>query len=127
VPASWIVSAAGSGEISLLDFLLTHGVDVNTRGQYGQSALGAAAEAGQMEAARLLIDRGASLDNRTTISYETPLTEAAQMNRTSMVKFLLDRGANPAAKDVMNCTALDWARKNGNSELAKLVQARLTE
>jgi hypothetical protein len=84
-PKNWVVWAAASGEMRLLDYMLAHGVDVNTRAQYGQSPLGAAAVAGEMEAARFLIARGARLDNRTAISLETPLTEAAQMNHMDIV------------------------------------------
>jgi ankyrin repeat protein len=41
------------------------------------------------------------------LTLETPLIEAAQMNRTDMVELLLNRGANPAARDVMDRSALD--------------------
>jgi hypothetical protein len=119
-----VASAAANGEIRLLDYLLTHGVDVNTRTQYGESLLGAAAAAGQVEAARLLIARGARLDSRTDVTLETPLTESAQMNHTEMVKLLLDYGANPGATDVLDHTALDWARENGNHRMASLLLAR---
>jgi uncharacterized protein len=127
VRKAWLVSAAAAGEIHLLDYLLAHGVDVNTRAQNGESPLGAAAAAGQIEVAQLLIVRGARLDNRTLITFKTPLIEAAQMNRTAMVKLLLDHGANLSARDVMDRTALDWARENGNPEMADLIQARLKE
>lgn len=127
VRKTWVISAAATGEIHLLDYLLAHGVDVNTRGQYGESALGAAAAAGQMEAAQLLIGRGARLDDRTLVTLKTPLIEAAQMNRTAMVKLLLDHGADLSARDVLDRTALDWARENGNAEMADLIRARLKE
>jgi uncharacterized protein len=121
------VSAAAGGEIRLLGYLLAHGVDVNTRTQYGESLLGAAAAAGQVEVARMLIARGARLDNRTDITLETPLTESAQMNHTEMVKLLLDYGANPGAADVLDRTALDWAHENGNHRMASLLAARTGE
>ncbi len=124
VRKAWIVSAAAAGEIRLLDYLLAHGVDVNTRVKDGESPLGAAAAAGQMEAAQLLIARGAKRENRTLVTMETPLTEAAQMNRTAMVKLLLDHGAALGARDVFDRTALDWARENRNSEMADLIWAR---
>ena len=127
VRKAWVVSAAAAGEIHLVDYLLEHGVDVNTRAPNGESPLGAAAAAGQMEVARLLLARGARLDSRTLITLNTPLIEAAQMNRTEMVKLLLDHGANLNAKDVMDRTALDWARENGNPQMADLIRARLKE
>jgi hypothetical protein len=125
VPRKLVMSAAATGEIRLLDYLLAHGVDANTRAQRGESLLGAAATAGQMEAATMLIARGARLDNRTDITLETPLTEAAQMNHTDVVRLLLDHGANPGAVDVLDRTAWDWAHENGNYQMASLLLARL--
>jgi hypothetical protein len=124
-PKNWAVRAAALGENRLLDYLLSNGVDVNTRTQSGQSPLGAAAAAGRIDAARLLITRGANLENRTVISLATPLIEAAQMNRTEIVKLLLDHGANLSARDVLGRTALDWAQENENSEMADLIRAWL--
>jgi hypothetical protein len=127
VPKDWLVSAAALGETRLLDYMLAEGVDVNSRAQYGESALGAAAAAGQIHTARLLLARGARVEDRTAGSFETPLLEAAQMNHTEMVRLLLDHRANPNAKDVMDRTALDWARMNQNSGMAELVRVRLAE
>jgi Ankyrin repeats (3 copies) len=124
IPRDWIVWAAASGEIRLLDDLLANGVDVNTRIQTGQSPLGAAAAEGQMNAARLLIAHGARLENRTVFTLETPLIEAAQANHIDMVKLLLEHGADPIARDVMGLSALGWAQKNANSEIVRLLQAR---
>jgi hypothetical protein len=127
VPKDWIVSAAALGETRLLDYLLADGVDINSRAQYGESPLGAAAAADQIQTASLLLARGARLESRTAGSFETPLLEAAQMNHTDMVRLLLDHGANPKSRDVMNRTALDWARMNQNSGMAELVRVRLAE
>jgi hypothetical protein len=127
VPKDWLVSAAALGETRLLDYMLAEGVDVNSRAQYGESALGAAAAAGQIHTARLLLARGARVEDRTAGSFETPLLEAAQMNHTEMVRLLLDHRANPNARDVMDRTALDWARMNQNSGMAELVRVRLAE
>jgi hypothetical protein len=124
VPKKWVVSAAAKGEIRLLDYLLEHGADVNTRAQYGESPLAAAAAEGQIEAATMLIARGARLDNRTAITLETPLTKAARANHMDMVKLLLDHGANPDAMDVLDRTALDWAQENDNHQMASLLQAQ---
>jgi len=124
VPGKLVMSAAAHGDIRLLDYLLAHGVNVNTRAQHGESLLGAAAAAGQMDVAKMLIARGARLDNRTDITLETPLTEAAQMNHTDVVKLLLDHGASPGAVDVLDRTALDWAHENGNYQMTNLLLAR---
>ena len=127
VTNEWVTYAAASGETQLLEYLLFHGFDVNSRNRDGQSALGAAAVGGQTKIARMLILRGAHLNNRTFSLGETPLTQAAQMNRTEMVKLLLEHGADPAEKENDGRTALDWARKNNNIEMIALLQARLTK
>jgi Ankyrin repeats (3 copies) len=124
VPKSWVVGAAGSGEIRLLDYLLANGADASTRTSAGESALGAAAAADQTAAAALLIARGARLENRTRITFETPLTEAAKMNHLDMVRLLLDHGADIDAKDVTGRTALDWAHENSNTGMEQLILSR---
>jgi hypothetical protein len=124
VPKSWVVNAAGSGEIRLLDNLLAAGADPDAQVSSGQSALGAAAAAGQTATARALIARGAHVDTRTPLTFDTPLTEAAQMNRLDMVRLLLDSDADVNARDVLGRTALDWARENSNADMAQLLQSR---
>lgn len=123
-PQSWVVAAAASDENRLLNYLLVHGANPEARSPAGQSALGAAAAAGDIEAANLLIAHGARLENRTRTSLETPLTEAALMNRAGMVQALLDHGADIGARDATGRTALDWARTNGNAELVGLIRSR---
>jgi ankyrin repeat protein len=70
-----------------------------------------------------LIARGARLENRTRVTFETPLTEAAKMNHLDMVRLLLDHGADITAKDVTGRTALDWANENSNSDMVRLIQS----
>jgi len=123
VPKSWVVGAAGLGEVRLLDYLLANGADADTRNSAGESALGAAAAADQIEAATLLIARGARLENRTRVTFETPLTEAAKMNHLAMVRLLLDHGAQIEANDVTGRTALDWARENSNTDMERLIRS----
>lgn len=125
VPNSWIISAAATGQLRLLDYLLSNGVDVDSRGRYGESPLGAAAAAGQLEAARMLLGRRARLESRTDTSRETPLIEAAAANHADMVELLLRHGADAAARDAMARTALDWAQDNRNAGMiAELAMRR---
>jgi hypothetical protein len=124
VPRRWLVDAAASGEVRLLDYLLAAGANPDIQASNGQSALGAAAAAGQTATARLLIARGAHVDSRTRLTFDTPLTEAAQMNQLDMVRLLLDRGADVNARDVLGRTALDWARENSNADMVQLIRSR---
>jgi len=125
VPKDWLTYAAATGEVRLLKYLLSNGFDVNSRDSRGQSALGAAAVEGRTDIGRMLIARGARVDNRTDALAETPLTQAAQMNRTDMVSLLLEHGADMSEKDGTGRTALDWAHANGNAQMAAALEARL--
>ncbi len=125
-PRSWVVGAAAAGDIRLLEHLLTAGADPDVQAPNGQSALGAAAAAGQTATARLLIARGAHLEGRSRLTLDTPLTEAAQMNQVDMVRLLLDRGADVNARDAMGRSALDWARENSNADIVQLIQSRVS-
>lgn len=120
-PKYWLVSAAANGETRLLDYLLARGADVNGHTPQGQSALGAAAAAGEVECASRLMSRGASLNDRLLISADTPLIEAAEMNHIDTVSLLLKHGADPAARNAFDLTALDWAQRNGNPQMVALL------
>jgi hypothetical protein len=124
MPRSWAITAAASGEVSLLHYMINNGADLNERAQFGETPLSAAAAAGQLEATQLLIAHGVRLENRTSVSLETPLTEAAQQNHAAIVKLLLAHGADANAKSAMGMTALDWARRNRNVELIGVIQGQ---
>jgi hypothetical protein len=122
VPGDWVTYAAATGETRLLNYLFAHGFDVNVRNHDGQSPLGAAAVEGRVDIARALLARGARVENRTAMLAETPLTQAAQMNQVEMVKLLLANGADSSYRDGTGRTAMDWAMKNGNSEMQAALQ-----
>jgi ankyrin repeat protein len=53
-----------------------------------------------------------------------PIHAAAARNDTSLVKLLLDHGADPTATQQSGFTALDAAVQNGNTEMADLLRSR---
>lgn len=68
-PKDWIVRAAATGEIRLLQYLAAKGVDVNTRSRSGQSPLGAAAAAGQIDIVKILSEHGADTEARDVLGF----------------------------------------------------------
>ena len=54
---------------------------------------------GQIAAAKILIERKASVD-LANIQHDTPLHVAAQTNNSEAVRLLLQHGANPTARDM---------------------------
>jgi len=95
------------------------------RRQILANALVYAAAWGQIEAATLLLDRGAEV-NLIPAGFDyagTPLHYAALHGRREMVDFLLSRGANPSIEDTkINTLAENWAAHGRHNELAEYLR-----
>ncbi len=92
-------------------------------GVFGCSTvLAVAAEAGQLEATRLLIDDGADV-NAVDCGGETALMYAAGAGRPAVVRLLLKRGAHVGTTDREGATALNYARRYGpTSEFDEVIR-----
>ena len=116
---SWtaLIWAARSGSVDAITVLLDAGADVNKAGSSGDdwdaTPLQHAILARQPGAARLLLDRGASLDQADGAKSLSPLFLAAGDTDPTILKLLLDHGADPAAEDEMGGTALTRAVSAG--------------
>ena len=82
-----------------------------------------AAWKGQVEAARLLIERGADVRTRSVESGATPLHEAALKGHAEMVELLLEKGAEIGAKDASGATALDEALRFRHARVVEVLMA----
>ena len=92
-----LISAAAAGHIKTLRLLLHEKADTSKTNWYG-TALHCAAEAGQCESIRVLLDTGLDVDCRDPFG-RTSLHCAVGMGHTSAVVLLLRRGADPTAPD----------------------------
>jgi dsDNA-binding SOS-regulon protein len=80
--------AARQGDAEQLQAHFYHGSDLEQAGPEGRSALTAASRAGQREAVRLLLERGAAVG-------AGPLAAAAAEGHRTVVEILLGAGAKP--------------------------------
>jgi ankyrin repeat protein len=92
----------------------------------GFTALHLAIFGRQEEAARILIERGADLDVRSTgeIARVPPLGTAAFVRSVPLARLLLDAGADVNGRGEGGFTALDAATANGDEDLARLLRER---
>lgn len=96
----------------------THPIDIT--GSDDSTPLFFAAEYGNFEACKYLIENGANINKRLQ-SGATPLYIAAQYNRVNIVKYLLEKGANIDAALHNGSTPLFVACCYGRSEIIKLL------
>jgi ankyrin repeat protein len=82
----------------------------------GMTALHWAARRGDVAAAAQLIKGGAALEATTRVGHYTPLHVASKEGHGSVVKALLDAGANAKAVTTSKTTALHFAAASGSVE-----------
>ncbi len=119
-----IVAAAGHCRASMLRVLLDHGADVDATDRHNRTALYLAADSHRVDAAALLIERGANVHVVDTWGY-TPLMLACQSgDHVDFIELLIDNGAkvNERANGPHN-TALHRAVSAKNLPVVKLLLA----
>jgi ankyrin repeat protein len=95
--------------------LLSRRADPDRRDRKGQTPLSGVAIKGLIEIAEALTAAGATVD-APAFDGRTPLMMAAAVNRVTMVRWLLDRGASTEARDDAGLRAVDIARAMGAHE-----------
>jgi hypothetical protein len=117
-----LMTAARAGDFAVVKILLTAGANPNTRIE-GKSALcEAISYSRNLKIAEALVEAGADL--KTDYFGETLLMSAAEACALDIVKWLLDRGADPHAHHPQRgMTALDFAKVGKNPPIIDLLQA----
>ncbi len=116
--------AAFFGQIEIVEFLLSHGAEVNSpsRNAMRVMPLHSAIANQRVEIVKLLLDHGADV-NATQADDFTPLHEAAQIGLPDVTQWLLDHGANINARLSSNGrTPLALAIEHKHEEVAELLR-----
>ena len=123
--APWSLEyAARRGQRDVVKMLLTLKVDVNQRGEDGNTALHSAALKAHEDIIRTLIGAGASPTVRSNLGY-TPLHDAALGGSPGIVEALLAAGAPIDSRvDETGATALHLAASWGKREVVAVLVAR---
>ena len=100
----------------------------NALGDDGFHPLGLACFFGHLEAARLLLDRGANINTLSTNEHvQTAAIHASaaaagdEATRYELVKLALEHGADPNLRQRGGFRAIDAARQNGDSRVEQLL------
>lgn len=111
-----LTTAAGTGRNELVKQVLDFGADPNAADPPGVSYAGSMM--GHIEEANLLrtVD-GLALEELASLRAGLPLVAAAGTGRVTVVRLLLESGANPNNIDGKGRTPLSWATWHGQSEV----------
>ena len=128
--------AAKSGlELDIVEILLESGADVNAKTADGTTALHLAAQYGNENTARVLLEHGANVHARIVpprddpvgrifLGGRTPLHWAAVEGYDAIVELLLDHNADPGAKNTTYRTPLQEAIMHGHELVARTLIKR---
>jgi uncharacterized protein len=95
-------------------FLMENGMNANHLSWQRVTLLHDMAHDGDSPKASLLLDHGADINAIDDEYQSTPLGVAARWGNRDMVRFLIERGADPNKAGAEWSTPLNWARKKGH-------------
>lgn len=111
--------SAVSGNLTVLNSLLSHGAQVNVMNSIGETPLHFAARFGKLSVLKELISRGAKLNETSKHTKVTPLLAAAENGQEAIIRELLDAGAKKELKDAFGKTAPERYREYVSSYFKK--------
>ncbi|MDR5750656.1 MULTISPECIES: ankyrin repeat domain-containing protein [unclassified Caballeronia] len=113
--------AALNGDATFVNLLIAKDAEVNKK---GWTPLHYAATNGHDDIVKILLDHSAYIDAGSP-NGTTPLMMAARGGHLSTVKLLLDEGADLRVKNQIGMTAVDFAQKYNEKDVAEGLAARL--
>ena len=116
---------AAEKNVEMIEFLLSHGADINAKDKKGSTALHLASGIlGRVENARKLIASGASLNEREMKFGFTPLHLAIANDKLEIVQALVEAGADAEAIDNAGNTPIILAAYFNRVEIIEYLMSR---
>ncbi|WP_179403989.1 ankyrin repeat domain-containing protein [Burkholderia guangdongensis] len=115
-----LMLASLNGDTGLVTLLIDKGAEVNKK---GWAPLHYAATNGHDDVVKILLDHSAYIDTASP-NGTTPLMMAARGDHGSTVTLLLDQGADPAVKNQLGITALEFAKHYKAPDAVEILSKR---
>ncbi|WP_265035252.1 MULTISPECIES: ankyrin repeat domain-containing protein [unclassified Wolbachia] len=116
-----LLIAIGNSDLNKVRGLVAQGANIDTNDKNGNTLLYSAAEIGDLNLVKLLLDNGANIEAKNGEYQATPLHGAVENYRIDVVKLLLNRGANVNAEDKDNWTPLHYAADTNSLDIVKVL------
>ncbi|CAG7925272.1 unnamed protein product [Penicillium olsonii] len=113
-------SLGGGKSAQLVQILLDHGANTNTKGGLYGTALQAASLNGHIEIVQILLEYGADVDTQNLL-FRDALQAASLNGHREIVQILLDHGANVNAQGGGYGNALQAACVRGHTEIVRIL------
>ncbi|EAY12976.1 hypothetical protein TVAG_405220 [Trichomonas vaginalis G3] len=107
------------GLLSLCEYFISHGANVNEKDKNGETALHFAAIYNSKETIELLISQGANINEKDG-NWKTALHVAAENNSKETAELLISYGANINERDKYGETALHYAAEYNSKDTAEI-------
>lgn len=118
-----IFEAVRSHRYDIVTLLIRHGANPNVTYRHRSSPLSCSVDLGDQFMAETLLVNGADPNYNYSLWHQTPLLIAAQKGSLPMIKLLVQHGANVNAKDMCECSPLDYARKYKHKDVEKYLRS----
>lgn len=103
------------------EYMMEKGMNPNTMSWQHVTILHDMAQKGFIDKANLLIKHGANLNPIDEVYRSSPLALAARWGNLEMVRFLLEKGADPNKAGAEWSTPVAWARSKGHNEVEQVL------
>jgi ankyrin repeat protein/outer membrane protein assembly factor BamB len=111
-----LFKAAKTNDVAKLTELIKAGADVNSKSEYGATALTFAVEKNSLEAIKVLLEHGADPNNRDRFYQSTPFEWAFYEGQEEIIKLMIQHGA-----DLSTNWLLPFSVRADNIEIVKLL------
>ena len=116
---SAVVLATRKGNTDTVRELLECKASVNLIDENWRTPLDHASAKGNIDITRLLITSKANLNKATNMYFRTPLIIAARLNHMTIVRLLVESGADTTIRCIEKKTAAEWAKEEGHDSVAE--------
>jgi ankyrin repeat protein len=115
--------ACQNGLTDIVEMLVDHGANINTKGPVGHSPLRIASRNGHVDIVKFLIGKGAEIDSEGD-DRATPLESAAGKGHLDIVMLLIDAGAKINHQDKDGDTPLGEAARGGYLDVVQYLLSK---